>query len=313
MFLWKGDASKDIDGLIIRTIELDGIVSGSFDVELSTDICEINFQDENGIFIRPSNLVTNLNPTPATISWDFGSFESRVIDTSMTILSSDMSTELEEMHVSIVKVEQDTLYRVVVLSSPSDLSVALSGQEDPEFTLLYADYVTHLPGEYNFNLSQDSEEYLYIIIHNWSTKEFVLDDYPMSQFISHNFDELLEEEDRPPLVILNKAFGSNSLLNVGSGVSVFITPLSQGIPSVYQITPQILLTQTPINELDGRYQVNLTSLGQEGEFPLAGAQIGIEPMVFTWDEGSGGGCSALGFIPGSLLILLPLFLLFKKR
>ena len=288
---------------------MDGIVSGSFDVTLSTDLYPLDFEPDNGIVISPNEdvLVTSDDPYPATISWNWGSIdrETRVIETSMTILSSDVE-EPESIDISIVRVQQDPpLYRVIALSSPFDLSIALTGVQDPEFTLLKVWEVSDLPGEYNFNLSQNSEEYLYIIIHNWSTKKFVLDDIPMSQFISNNFDELLEVDGGPPpLLVLDKYFPSDSLLNVGSGVAVFITPYSSLDP----------LIQTPINELEGRYQINLTSLGEEEDFPLAGAQIGIEPMVFTWDEASSSdGCSALGFIPGSILILLPLFLLFKKR
>jgi len=306
-FLWGDTPSPTpMDGLFIRTTSDSNYVNGTFNVTLSTDLFTFDYENEPYLFIDPASSDMETGDNFGSINWDFQGSERRVIGTEMDV--DPTGTESDDIGIAVIRVEEDSLYRVIAMSSPLTLDTILNGDTVPQFDLLGAWNVSELGGEYTLNLGLESEGYLYVIIHNWSTSEFVLDDTPLAQFVSENFDELLETPDQPDLFLIQPA----SMNRVGSGISTFITPYEIG-PLVPQL--ELILVQTPISDLNGEYVVYFTSSGDDDDdLVFIPDQVEEpEPMVFTWGKSDGGGCSALGLIPGSLLILLPLFLLFKKR
>lgn len=310
-FLWGDTPPVPFDGLFIRTIHDTSQVFGTFDVTLSTDLFTFDYEDEPYLSIRPasSDLETGLNQ--GTISWDFSGTDRRILGTLMDVDPvGPEPTEFDDIGIAVIRVEEEPLFRVIALSSPFTMDTVLNGDTDPQFDLLGAWNVSELGGEYSLNLGLESQGYLYVIIHNWSTSEFVLDDAPLAQFVSENFDELLETLDQQPDLFLVQP---SSMNRVGSGISTFITPYE-----IEELNPAFagILVQTPIMDLDGEYVVYFTPPGDDDDdLVFIPDQIieEPEPMVFTWGKSDDGGCSALGFIPGSLLILLPLLILLKRK
>ena len=326
----------NIEFLLVRTTSTIGSVAGSFDITLSTDEYELDYDIDIGEGIFPEIDVTDVaqNDWPlwttglysqTDIGWSFGDDagadpERRLL--TSTLLAGDIDEEGDELVVGVVKLsEEGNRYKIIALSGtvPTDDIFTFNGGGDdddngnPFSEVLGVWYTDTLEGEYNFTKNRDSDEYLYIIIQNWSTNSLRLDnEKPETQFISDNFDRWLGPEGGEPQLALIGNPDPDNIKEFGAGVSVLITPYDYGDDQATDPGPANG-TQYTISELDGTFSLYVdeeveNSIPDDDDFETVEYE-----MQFTWDEGSGGGCSALGFIPGSLLILLPLFLLFKKR
>ena len=315
----------NIEFLLVRTTSTIGSVAGSFDITLSTDEYPLAYEIDPGEGITREVVVhgdtewpwmTTGTYFPIDIGWSFGDFAGadpdRRILTS-TLLAGDIDDDGDELVVGVTKLsEEGNRYKIIALSGTVPTDNVFTYGDNPFSEVLGVWYTDTLEGEYNFTKNRDSDEYLYIIIQNWSTNSLRLDnEKPETQFISDNFDRWLGPNGGEPQLAL---IGNPSdIKEFGAGVSVLVTPYDDGDDQATDPGPANG-TQYTISELDGTFSL---FVDEEVHIILFDDDDDLETveyeMLFTWDEGSGGGCSALGFIPGSILMLLPLFLLFKKR
>jgi len=320
-FLWNPN-SEDIDFLLVRTTEETSGTQGSLNITLSTDVYPTSYDLEEmndpEIIVKGNgnewpDLTTGTYPS-SSISWDFTEYpdsdpERRLLNSFILAGDIDETESGDELGIGITSLNTEGYrYKIIALSGTIDTDNIFTYEDNPFSEILGVWESSSLDGEYHFTKSRNSDEYLYIIIQNWSTSELVLDDEPEAQFISDNFDRWLGPgSGEPQLALIGNP---DSILNIGAGLSVILTPFNTGIS-----TDPNALNQYKISELEeGAFSVEVKEYK-----PNAPPDSDPEEneLLFTWDEedtpSSSSGCSALGLMPGSLLILLPLIILFKKR
>ena len=310
-FVWN-PTSDEIDFLMVRTVLPVNEFSGnSLSITLSTDEYALSYENDPApeVFFKGNSIewpsLTTDNSIPSAIIWNFNDYAGE--DPERRLLVSDLIAGNiddggDEMGLGVTRLsDEGNRYKIIALSGTIPTDNIFTHHDGSPFSEVLGVWETEtLEGEYHFTRNRNSDEYLYIVIQNWSTSELDLDESPEAQFISDNFDRWLGPEGGEPQLAL---IGNPEYPSVfGAGVSVIVTPFNNvGDPTNSN--------QYRINELDGTFSVYVTETKPNVPEQFQPQEVALE---FTWDEASSsGGCATVEFIPGSLLLLLPLFSLFK--
>lgn len=268
------------DAYFIRTTRSQGHMNRTVGRDTVDDVVAYNCvfdvdvdESSTGMLELTSEDTTPADEDQITVSWDFGTYEGRVLEGSINA-SSDVG--VDSCNILLVKVEEMPTFDVTVLG--------MENMDDPSpDVLLELETVTSTDVTLELDKAPAQGDRVVVLIRNWWKNEITVSESETYAVPKNYFADSYVGDDQEPVEFT--VYDTN---NIGSA------------------TMGAIISSADAGDLDGEFRISFVDPVEE--VPM-GVMAFSWPEESDTADSSGGGCSLSMISPAACVLLLPLVLL----